>query len=359
MSIAPEIFSTDGGLAAVGAGLRDVQRGLDMVTNARTYIGEGTISGGVSGQIVAGSITSAEILAGTITALQIAAGTITASQIAAGTITATNILANTITAGQIAAGTITATQIAAGTITGTQISATAIDGKTITGATIQTSSSSSKVYMNSSGFFSDVSGTTMISILASGAATFKATTVDSGTFLGNYSGQAVMYMFRTSGPYVYRRTSAGGRTDQFAFIDAGGGGFFNTAFGACEYEVISDERLKTNIVPLDGQEALGKVISMQGVRHGWKADGGKKKDIGFIAQDVAKHFPEIAGNNSPEDEWWGVDYDRIVPVHNEAITELAKIVQDAVEFVAAELDAPAAARLRGKLNKRLPATLRK
>jgi hypothetical protein len=82
-------------------------------------------------RIEAASLNADKIIAGTITASQIAASTITGSKIAAGTLTADNIAANTIVASKIAAGTITATQIAAGTITADQIA-----GATITAAEI-------------------------------------------------------------------------------------------------------------------------------------------------------------------------------------------------------------------------------
>ncbi|MFA5917519.1 MAG: tail fiber domain-containing protein [Candidatus Gracilibacteria bacterium] len=51
---------------------------------------------------------------------------------------------------------------------------------------------------------------------------------------------------------------------------------------------LSDRRLKTNIRPLENYEDILKIDS---VRFDWKKDG--KSDIGVIAQDVEKYFPEL------------------------------------------------------------------
>lgn len=55
----------------------------------------------------------------------------------------------------------------------------------------------------------------------------------------------------------------------------------------------SDERLKTNIKPL--QDSLQKVLQLQGVSFNLKSTG--QPSVGLIAQDVEKVFPELVSTN--------------------------------------------------------------
>lgn len=76
-----------------------------------------------NGKLADDSVDNSKMQLDSITADNIVANTITATEIAANTITADEIMAGTITADEIAVGTITATQIAANTITGDEITA--------------------------------------------------------------------------------------------------------------------------------------------------------------------------------------------------------------------------------------------
>jgi len=208
-----------------------------------------------SEKIESGAITSAKITAGAIGATEIAAGAITAAKISAGAIGATEIAANAIVAGKIAAdavtaGTIaalaieagkiaanaitadkieagaittvklaataiTAEKIAADAVTAAKISSTAIDGKTITGATIRTSANTARVEMTSSGLFVyNSSGTAVVSLNASGTASFTGTVnATSGTFSGTvnagsgYLGSASTGWNFSSMGYLYNNGS--------------------------------------------------------------------------------------------------------------------------------------------------------
>ena len=51
----------------------------------------------------------------------------------------------------------------------------------------------------------------------------------------------------------------------------------------------SDTELKTNITPLEG--SLDKIMALQGVNFDWKE--GENKQIGLLADDVAKVVPEF------------------------------------------------------------------
>lgn len=90
----------------------------------------------------------------------------------------------------------------------------------------------------------------------------------------------------------------------------------------------SDQRLKKNVVKID--DALEKVRWLNGVKFDWDKDiistlvdvGPKPdNDIGLIAQDVEKVFPEAVTLRS--DGYKAVDYSKLVPVLVEAIKELS------------------------------------
>lgn len=82
----------------------------------------------------------------------------------------------------------------------------------------------------------------------------------------------------------------------------------------------SDIRLKTNIQPLP-ENTLDKVKQLRGVYFNWKteADMGNVRQIGVIAQEVEKIFPELV-ITSP-DGYKAVGYDRLGPILIEAIKE--------------------------------------
>ena len=78
----------------------------------------------------------------------------------------------------------------------------------------------------------------------------------------------------------------------------------------------SDKNLKTNIVPLDG--ALQKITQLNGYSFAWKDSG--KKDIGLIAQEVEKVFPELV--NTDTDGTKAVEYMNMVAPLVESVKSL-------------------------------------
>lgn len=82
----------------------------------------------------------------------------------------------------------------------------------------------------------------------------------------------------------------------------------------------SDESLKTKVVPL--KSATENLLKIQGVTFEWK-DGGRK-DIGVIAQEVAKVYPELTRT---KDGLMQVDYDKLVAPLIESIRELNQRIQ--------------------------------
>lgn len=95
----------------------------------------------------------------------------------------------------------------------------------------------------------------------------------------------------------------------------------------------SDERLKENIVQLEG--ALDKVNSLRGVTFDWKdlTDEERKtihshegSDIGVIAQEVQEQYPELVQQR--EHGYLSVDYQKLTAVLIEAVKELSQKVTD-------------------------------
>ncbi len=85
----------------------------------------------------------------------------------------------------------------------------------------------------------------------------------------------------------------------------------------------SDRSLKTNISEL--QDALSKVEQLQGVSFNWKSDG--RADVGLIAQDVEKVYPQLVSTNEVTG-LKSVEYGNLVGVLVEAIKEQQKEIDD-------------------------------
>src|SRR5581483_8886283 len=75
----------------------------------------------------------------------------------------------------------------------------------------------------------------------------------------------------------------------------------------------SDRRLKTNINSLDGSSSLTEIAQLNPVSYNWlNTDMGAGAQMGFIAQDVQKIFPNLVSTTSPTtltpDGTLGVNY---------------------------------------------------
>jgi hypothetical protein len=92
----------------------------------------------------------------------------------------------------------------------------------------------------------------------------------------------------------------------------------------------SDVTLKKDIEPLSS--SLGKVMRLQGVSYDWKVDEYPDKgftgdrQIGFIAQDVEKVFPELVRTDSKG--YKSIYYAQMVAVLAEAIKEQQKEISE-------------------------------
>jgi hypothetical protein len=96
----------------------------------------------------------------------------------------------------------------------------------------------------------------------------------------------------------------------------------------------SDERLKTDIHPIHA--ALGKLLAIKGVTFDWKKDG--RPDMGVIAQDVAKVFPNVVSRGADGKGMMAVEYDSLAGPMIESIREL-KQENDAMKAQLTEIRA--------------------
>ncbi len=79
----------------------------------------------------------------------------------------------------------------------------------------------------------------------------------------------------------------------------------------------STRRLKENIQPIENPLEL--IQQLQGVRYDWKAERGGQPDIGFIAEEVGKVFPEIVAWEEDGINARGLNYGHLVAVAVEGI----------------------------------------
>ncbi|WP_454735361.1 tail fiber domain-containing protein [Cupriavidus necator] len=90
-----------------------------------------------------------------------------------------------------------------------------------------------------------------------------------------------------------------------------------TTVTATNVTATSDRTLKTDIEPLTG--ALSLVKRLRGVRHGWVNDGGGRRDVGVIAQEIQEVLPELVFEG--EDGKLSVAYAKLNAILLEAIKE--------------------------------------
>lgn len=81
----------------------------------------------------------------------------------------------------------------------------------------------------------------------------------------------------------------------------------------------SSNRFKQNVQPLAG--ALNTISGLQGVSYTWDDKHGGRKDIGFIAEDVAKVIPELVTMEDNGVDAKGMDYSHLTALTVEAIKE--------------------------------------
>lgn len=92
----------------------------------------------------------------------------------------------------------------------------------------------------------------------------------------------------------------------------------------------SDLKYKTNIHYIDG--ALSAVNKIEGVYYNWKADEfpddnfSEERQIGFIAQDVEKYFPELVRTDN--EGYKALDYSKMTAVLLQAVKEQQTLIDE-------------------------------
>ena len=113
----------------------------------------------------------------------------------------------------------------------------------------------------------------------------------------------------SSGDYVVYHNQGGGNTGVYL------------TYGGSSWTSNSDENIKDiiEIIP----NALESIKDFRAVKFYWKNDESKKENIGLIAQDVQKSYPELIDKQIFDDkEILGVRYTELIPVLVKAIQEL-------------------------------------
>lgn len=95
----------------------------------------------------------------------------------------------------------------------------------------------------------------------------------------------------------------------------------NIQAGAFFYS--SDKNLKKNIAPL--QDSLSKIQQLQGVSFNWKDNN--QPNVGLIAQDVEKVYPELVSTN-PKNGMKSVEYANLVSPLIEAVKAQQKEIDE-------------------------------
>jgi len=101
------------------------------------------------------------------------------------------------------------------------------------------------------------------------------------------------------------------------FNNSGAGAYI--AYGNTSWTASSDERLKTNLVPIEN--AASKVSSLRAVTGRFKTDEEGTSRAFLIAQDVQAVLPEAVDSTNPDK--LGVQYTEVIPLLVAAIKELS------------------------------------
>jgi hypothetical protein len=99
--------------------------------------------------------------------------------------------------------------------------------------------------------------------------------------------------------------------------------FATRNISATAHLTYSDARLKNSIAALDRQVTLKKVLALEG--KSYKLNGSEETQIGFVAQDVEKLFPEFVVSKA--DGMKAVNYSQMVA----PLTEAIKAQQQTIE----------------------------
>jgi hypothetical protein len=139
-------------------------------------------------------------------------------------------------------------------------------------------------------------------------------------------------LFRSSyGSNTYFSFGPNNNSNSWVLWNDSGSGVYLTS-GNSSWSSASDERLKNINSNIDN--AVEKLMTLRTVNFSWKSDETNKENLGLIAQDVQKVFPQIIDKNTlPNEinestEYLGVRYVELVPVLIAAIQELKQEIDE-------------------------------
>ena len=94
-------------------------------------------------------------------------------------------------------------------------------------------------------------------------------------------------------------------------------GYISSTTTTTSYVTGSDQRLKENIV----DAPAGNIDDIRVRSFDWKADG-SHQTYGMVAQELVDVAPEAVSQGETEDDMWGVDYSKLVPMMIKEIQDL-------------------------------------
>jgi len=100
-------------------------------------------------------------------------------------------------------------------------------------------------------------------------------------------------------------------------------GQVQTSGTATSYLTSSDVRLKENIV----DAPAGNIDAIRVRSFDWKTDG-SHQTYGMVAQELIDVAPEAVSQGETEDDMWGVDYSKLVPMMIKEIQDLKAKVKE-------------------------------
>lgn len=124
---------------------------------------------------------------------------------------------------------------------------------------------------------------------------------------------------------VYKTGDDGSLVDFYRTGNSKVGSISITSTGT-QYNTTSDLRLKTDIQSIDS--ATTKLMAMNPVTHGWKADPEADAVHGFIAQEMMDIVPEAVTGDPEGEEMMSMDYGRITPVIVAALQDALKEIKE-------------------------------
>ena len=185
-----------------------------------------------------------------------------------------------------------------------------------TSGTIDISASSSEAVIHANTYASAVP------LVFKNASTERMRIDSSGNLLvgdtASISGGSEGIELRSDYGYIKTARNSTGSVGHWLLYNPNGNvGSVTTSGSATQYNTSSDERLKENIV----DAPAGNIDAIRVRSFDWKA-GGTHQPYGMIAQELVEVAPEAVSQGETEEDMWGVDYSKLVPMMIKEIQDL-------------------------------------